>query len=256
MDSRFLRKLSVGMALAGALAMAPGTAWADGTQTPQGAPTVQVGVPRFGNTADPNKAPYQDYYRLPNLLAQDVVTVAALPQSGVRASFCLAGNVDQFNWEQEGCNLSQDVYVDSFGKRIQFTAARATNLAYLRVGNIYYLTSPDNAGPYQFTVEKIQHRLALTISAPAQVSRNGQVTVRTFLTNGAGAANGHRLSLAVIVGGRSYNYVATVSNGRAVFQLNLPADTEGKTATLKASSSSSSTTYTGASATGSTRIVK
>lgn len=249
MKRRYGRKLAVGVALAGAFAMAPGTAWADGTQTPPGAPTITVGVPTFGNTADPAASPYQDYYRLPNLLAQDIVTVAALPT--LTTSFCLAGNVDQFNWQQEGCNLASYNNVYSTGERLQLQASRASNLAYLRV-----YRSGSGANPYQFTVEKIQHRLALTIQAPAQVRRNGQVTVRTHLTNGAGAANGHKLSLAVIVGGRSYNHVATVSGGQAVFTLNLPASAEGKTATLKASSSSSSTTYTGASADGSTRIVK
>lgn len=248
MKNRFGRKLACAVALAGAVAMAPGTAWADGTQTPPGAPTVQIGVPTFGNTYNPATSPFQDYYRMPNLLAQDVVTFAALPAQWAYA--CLAGNVDQYNWQQEGCNLSREEYFSSAGKRVQFIASRASNLAYLRV------RSGTSNGTYQFTVEKIQHRLALTIPATAQVKRNGQITVRTHLTNGAGAANGHKLSLAVVIGGRSYNHVATVSGGRAVFQLNLPAGTEGKTATLKASSSSSSATYTGATATGSTRVVK
>lgn len=247
MKTRFARRFAAGVALAGAVAMVPGTAWADGTPTPPSAPTVTVGVPMFGNSGDPaSPSPSQDYYRLPNLLAQDVVTVAALPQATLR--FCLAGNVDQYNWQQEGCNLAPYQFVGSAGKRMQFQAARATNNAYLRVYN--------NRTAYQFTVEKVQHRLALTISAPAQIKRNGQVTVRTHLTNGTGAKNGHRLSLAVVVGGKSYNHVATVSGGRAVFNLNLPPGVEGTSAVLKASSSSSSTTYTGATASGSTRVVK
>ena len=78
----------------------------------------------------------------------------------------------------------------------------------------------------------------------------------THLTNGQGAADGHKVSLAVIVGGRAYNHVGTVKGGKAVIRLNLPASERGKNAVLKASSSSSSVIYTGATADKAVKIVK
>lgn len=243
------RKLAAAGALLGAIALAPGNAWADGGQYPSGAPTITVGVPNVGDTRFPNSSPRQDYYRLPSLLAGDVITIAGRTiTSSTAVRLCLASGVDDFDWDQKGCNLSPYQRLVQTGSRLTFRTSSSSSAAYLRA----YYSSSD----YQFTVEKIQRLLSLSISAPPEIERNGRLSVRTVLTNGQGVVDGHLLSLTVTVGGRNYTYTARTSGGRAVFQLNLPADAGGKSATLRASSSSSSATYTGAAASQGINIVK
>lgn len=254
MRSHLGRKLAVAAALVGATSLVPGTAWADGAQTPSGAPTVSVGITYFGDTRIPDSSPMQDYYRLPPLMAGDVVTVATKTTLGQfdYVDVCLAGDVDDFSWVAAGCNLAADQRVGAAGSRLQFRALFATSSGYLR----FFRRSAINRTSYQFTVEKIQHQLSLRISAGAETPVDGKIAVQTVLTNGRGVADGHPLTLAVVVDGRTYTYRSTAKGGKAVFQLGLPSSAAGKEARLNASSSSSSTIYTGASATRTIDVVK
>ncbi|MCZ7631662.1 MAG: hypothetical protein M5U19_22525 [Microthrixaceae bacterium] len=128
---RMYRKFAIAGVMFGAIAMAPGTARADGSQYPSGAPAVQVGVPTFGNTSVPSTGPSQDYFRLPTLLEQSRVTVAAASSSSSGGYIRLAGNVDNYNWNQHKCNLADEQWFNHNGSRLRFDAAFATSSAYL-----------------------------------------------------------------------------------------------------------------------------
>ncbi len=242
-----------GAALAAALTFGSGAgiAGADGTQTPVGAPTIRLGVTEFGDTRVPNTSPAQEYFRLPAVRAGDLVTVAArTPPGAGRRWACLAADVDGFNWQQEGCNLANAVIFRESGSRIQFRASRATNNAFLRVYTTY------DYGAFEVTVERIQRQVGLALSAPGSLQPNGAVSVSARLTNGQSVPDGHRVQLAARVKGRTHTYVSTTRGGRATFQLNLPGDAVGSTATLTAQSPETSTYQAASTIPANIRIVK
>lgn len=223
---RMYRKFAIAGVMFGAIAMAPGTARADGSQYPSGAPAVQVGVPTFGNTSVPSTGPSQDYFRLPTLLEQSRVTVAAASSSSSGGYICLAGNVDNYNWNQHKCNLADEQWFNHNGSRLRFDAAFATSSAYLRVRHSF------SGKPYEFTVEKIQHKLGMALKGGSTFKRNSRVTVSVRLTNGAPVPDGLLVSLITQVGGRNYRSNARTRGGLATFTLNLPASAEGKRGTM------------------------
>lgn len=242
--------MAAGVALAAALVLSTGVAGADGTPTPVGAPTIRIGVTEFGNTEVPDASPYQDYYRLPALRAGDLVTVAARTPAGEgRRQICLAADIDGYNWRQEGCNLAPHVTFRSDGSRIQFRANRATNNAFLRVMSYDY-------GPYEVTVERIQHQVGLTMEAPASVKTNGTVSVAARQTDGRNMPDGFRIQLIVRAAGRDYSYVSAVRGGRATFNLALAGDAAGTTATFTARAPESGTFQATSSIPANLRIVK
>ena len=247
------RLLVAGVAAAGSLALGTGVASADGTQTPVGAPTIRIGVTEFGNTAVPNTTPRQEYFRLPSLQAGDLVTVSARtpPDSGGHRA-CLAADVDAYNWQQEGCNLSRDDTFGNDGRRMQFRANRSTNNAFLRVQAMYGYS----AGAFEVTVERIQRQVGLAVNAPAQLSTSGTVTVDARLTTGQHVPDGYGIQLTVRVNGRDHGYVARTRGGRATFKLALPGDAADRSATVTARSPELSQYQAASSIPRNLRIVK
>lgn len=245
---RASRKFAIAAVLFGAIAMTPGTARADGGQFPSRAPAVRVGVPTFGNTDSPDKYPYQDYYRLPHLMAQSVVTVAARSGSSYHY-MCLAANLDDFNWDEARCNLSNDQSFDRYGDRLRLEAKAHTSSAYLRVMAGY-------RGPYEFTIEKIQHRLGMALKGGSTFKRNSIVTVSTRMTNGAPVPDGLLVSIITQVNGRNYRENARTRGGIARFRLHLPASAEGKRGVMIAFSDEKAQYLPARAAARSIRIVK
>jgi hypothetical protein len=217
---RISRKVAIAGVLFGAVAMTPGTARADGGIVPSQAPRIVVGQTTFGNTDFPDNSG-RDYYRLPSLKAQSVVTVAGrfTGRSGV-AYACLAGNIDDFSWDQAGCNWSEYDYISRSGSRIRLESAGKTNSAYLRITGTY--------GPYEFNVEKIQHKLGMALKGDNTFKRNERVTVSVRMTDGAPVPDGLLVSIITQVGGRNYRENARTRGGIATFTLHLPASAENK----------------------------
>lgn len=225
---RFTKKIGVAAVLFGALATAPGTAAADGGQFPSGAPLVKVGTTMFGDTGNPDTHPEQDYFRLPTVLAQSRVTVSARVLDDHHdddfLQMCLAGNVNDSNWRQRGCNLAPAHRFGVGGKKVWFTAAFATNRAFLRFFG--------DDEEYRFTVERIQHKLGMGIRGNGTFRRNDQVEVAVRTTNGLPVADGLPVNLVTRVGGRNYNALAYTRRGVARFWLNLPASAVGQRGTM------------------------
>lgn len=222
---RMSRKFAIAGVLFGAVAMTPGTARADGGQIPSKAPHVGVGVPSFGNNNVPNSYPYHDYYRLGSLKAQSVVTVTAKSNSGGSDTkrICLAGSIDDFNYDEAGCNLSDAERFDTYGDRVRLHAATHASSAYLRIYEY-----GGGAGAYEFTIEKIQHKLGMALKGDNTFKRNERVTVSVRMTNGAPVPDGLLVSIITQVGGRNYRENARTRGGLATFTLHLPASAEGK----------------------------
>src|SRR4051812_16829251 len=97
--TKTIRRAALLAVLSGSVVLAAGTpALAEGGGLkPTEAPPAAVGVHYFGSTQhDANRGNYEyDFWRLPPLLANDVVTVAwSTPFNGM----CIAANVDDYSW--------------------------------------------------------------------------------------------------------------------------------------------------------------
>lgn len=212
----------------------PGVAHADGGQYPSQAPTVDIGAPYFGDNRDQSCTSSSfcrsDFWRLPALLAQDVVTIAwrHIDRDGPKA--CLTGNVDDYDWLRNGCNLSEAAYGSDGGSRSQLVATTAASPAYLQ----FYCTGgiSCSSGPYEFTVESIQHALGLSLKKVTKVKTTSKVTGYARLSNGEGAPNGLAVNLVARVGKSKVTRGAVVSNGTLTFNLNLPRKWRGKVVAL------------------------
>lgn len=206
---------------------------ADGGQVPSQAVPVSLGVAYFGDNSDYScniDTCRIDFWKLPALLAQDVVTVA-WKQTGRNGPFmCLQGGVDDYSWNDNLCNLSSGVYSNTAGQRSTLTASKATDPAFLTFRDKDCFGPCGYYGPYQFTVESIQHALGLSLSKP-----NGKTVKGTaYLSNGQPAPDGLVVPLLVRVGGKTVAAAtATTSGGRLTYQLSVPKAWRGKTATIR-----------------------
>lgn len=194
---------------------------------------MRVGTTTIGDTGNPDTHPEQDYFRLPTVLAQSRVTVSArvLDDHGDDGhddflQMCLAGNVNDSNWRQRGCNLAPAHRFGVGGKKVRFTAAFATNRAFLRFFG--------DDEEYRFTVERIQHKLGMGIRGGGTFKRNDQVEVAVRTTDGLPVADGLPVNLVTRVGGRNYHGLAYTRRGVTRFTLNLPASAVGKGGTMLA----------------------
>jgi hypothetical protein len=227
---------------------------------PSTAPTALVGVQYFGNTdhcagGELLALCNADLWRLPALLAGDVVTVAWRHTSTSGPKMCITGNVDDFDFVDNRCNRSRDQYGNSStygsqgGKRTVMSVPAAANPAYLTFLGLSCFTSCSNRGPYEFTVEKIQHRVLGAIPARTSVKRTGSITARPGLTNGS-ALVGATFTLKIKVTGQKLRIrSAKVSSaGTVTFKISLPKSARGKRATFQLTRGATSTTLSYASA--------
>ncbi len=208
-------------------------AWADGGWTPSTAPPLALGITYFGDSDHYDENPrddYGDYWRLPNLMAQDKVTLAgrSLRQSAWHdeISVCITSDVDDYSYSDNECSNSAsvgDVARNGFsfwtveGRRIWLVAQRASNNNYLEIGN-----NEEYTGPYQFVVESIQHQVGLTLQSSTDLRRKGIVRVSGNLTDGSAMPDGLVLNLTATSKRGSWSLSATSRAGSAAFRMKLP----------------------------------
>lgn len=210
---------------------APSIAAADGGQKPSTAPAVTIGQPYFGDNTDygcGNTLCRVDMWRLPSLLSQDVITVAWRHMASRGPRVCVAGNIDDYSWLQDACNLATPEYGDDAGKRTVLTVSAAAPAAYLQFIDKDCFGSCGYYGPYQFTVETVQHALGLSLQAVSRVARKGTVMGTAALTDGTAPPDGMAFRLAVKRGKVTLYRTAALNGGRATFRLRLPRAWRGK----------------------------
>lgn len=210
---------------------------ADGGRTPSEAPTITLGQTYFGNAYRPRDSVHQagDVWRLPPLLARDIVTLAGATDPGqgnMGIGPCLTADADDYSYQQSLCNngepMGETYYLDTRGARIVLTATRATNNALLSMGLENGCRACSSGAPYHFVVESIQHAVGLGLPALSAVGRKGAVRGSASLSNGAPVPDGFDVALIIRKGDRKWVRVARASGGQITFRLALPKSARGK----------------------------
>jgi hypothetical protein len=227
---------------------------------PSNAQLATVGVQYFGNTdhcasGEPYVYCHADLWRLPALLPGDNVTVAWRHTTNDGPKMCITGNVDDFDFEANRCNRSKDqynneaVYGSISGKRTVFTVPASASPAYLTFYDNNCFGPCGNYGPYEFTVEKIQHRVLGAIPARNTIKRTATLTVRPGLTNGAKLV-GAAFTLKIKVKGQKLRVrsARVTTAGTVSFKLALPKSAKKKKATFQLVRGATSSTLPFASA--------
>lgn len=230
---RALRLVLLGCLLAlGGLAVAlfASSARAEGGGgQPSEAPLIAVGQTYIGNSADhqPNGEGV-DFWLLPPLLTDDVVTVAW--QSPTHANFlCLDMEVDDYSWGKAPCNASSDYDVSGTGsERTRLSASHGTSQAFLEFHSCCGLSE----APYNFVVESIQHAIGVNLTPVTSVAADGSLDGSAGLANGTPVPNGLSFTLSAAWQHGQAQYGAISSSGKLAFQLALPAETAGKPVTF------------------------
>ena len=132
--------------------------------------------------------------------------------------------MDDYSWLQGKCNLSNRVFAGTAGKRETFLVPSAAASAYLELIDYY----GGNYGPYQFTVESIQHQVGLGLASVQSVGRKGSVRATATLTNNAPVADGFDVALIIRKGDKKWVRVGYASAGQVTFKLKLPKSAKGK----------------------------
>lgn len=196
---------------------------AGGSVKPSDAPPISLGQMYFGGSLLPSQpvAPNGELWRLPSLLPQDVVTVAGQSNNGTyNIEVCLAGNIDDYSFNDSWCNNSERAYLTPQGRRVALVAAQNTPQSYLEF-------HPINS-PYQFTVESVQHAVGLGLTSVSSVKRKGVVRGTAHLTNGAPVPDGFDVALVIRKGSKKWVRVARTTAGQLTFGLKLPKSAKGK----------------------------
>jgi hypothetical protein len=207
---------------------------------PSEAPLIAVGQHYFGNTAhSPNvygKA--VDFWRLPPLLIGDAITVAWQVTDNNVPNLCLAQDVDDYSWAEEGhwCNGSQRYQVSGSGNaRSTIQAKSTTSAAFLE----FWGGECESCNqPYDFTIESIQHAIGVGLTAVTEITSTSTLTGSANLSNGSPVPDGMAFALSASwvtpVNKASHHrlYTATSGGGVLAFPLNLPSSAEGKPVSL------------------------
>lgn len=263
-----LRLRLVAIAATSVVALGATAAAASASQSnPSTAPTAVVGTQYFGNTdhcsvGEPYTKCHADLWKLPALLAGDRVTVAWSPTNTSGPRMCITGNVDDYSWVQNRCNRSTwngtsstGLYSTLGGSRDVATVPAAASTAFLTFYDGDCFGACGDYGPYEFTVEKIQHRVLISLPAQTTVVRNGTIKATARTTNGKAIA-GKTLKLTVNWGTGAVTRSATTnSSGVAAFALGLGSSLSGKTAKFKVTSGSSTKYLAGVSTSFSAKLV-
>ncbi|MCW2735717.1 hypothetical protein [Nocardioides sp.] len=179
---------AVALLLGGALA-APAEA-----NTPSTAQSASLGTTYFGNTTRTCTSSANcniDFWRLPNLRAQDEVTIAWRAEHGY---MCLTADVDDYDYAQNLCNFAEYVMRDPAGRRDVFIADYATANAYV---NFYGTPGMFETGPYQFVVETIRSKIGVAIPAKSTVRRDSAVTLKPTFTDGTALPDGVSFTMKI-----------------------------------------------------------
>jgi hypothetical protein len=223
------------LAVLAALTLTAPSAMAQGGLKPSQAPQVTVGQHYFGSTAHPaNNGSYAyDLWRLPAILAGDVINVAWSQDPSQDTGLCLSDGVDDFDWADYTCNaVGVQGASGSNSTRSLLAAPRSSANAFLEFFNA--VPCCRSGGAYDFTVEAIQHRLALDLPRLSRLRRTSVVRARGSLASGR-VPDGVSANLTVSWRGGRARYRTTSRAGALAFKLRLPASARGKTATLSVS---------------------
>ena len=191
-------------------------------------------MPYFGDNTDRSCKSYGcsfDFWRLPAVLAADVITVA-WKHTGAAGGpkVCVSGNVDDFDWAKNFCNLSATESGSNLGARTRLTVKAAAPTAYLQ-----FLDPPvcpwacGSVGPYQFTVESIQHAVGVAMDRP---KGSGAVTGTAVLSDGQPVPDGVVFTLVMSSGGKNLTRTAPVQAGKLTFNPRYPKNWVDKRAFL------------------------
>jgi hypothetical protein len=213
------------------LTVAVGAAIAAGGLTPSQAPGVVVGQHYFGNTGHDPISPIVygtntafDFWKLPALLSNDVVTVAWSSQARDNL-LCIGENFDDYSWGDHSCNGSNRFEVSNTGSSRDLISVKAPSAsAYLQVSGDFMNGMYDDRGPYDFTVESIQHQLGVNLQRIFALARNGLVKGSAVLSDGSAVPDGAVFVLHASYRGGQKTVGAKTSGGKGqlVFKLKLP----------------------------------
>lgn len=218
-----LRSPMIALAVLGLAIGGVTSARAVGGTKPSEATTVNLGQVYFGGSSRPSDPVSRngELWRLPSLLAQDVVTVAGQSDNGTyNEEICLAGGVDDYSFTDNWCNNSESQYLTPQGRRVTLVAGRDASDSFLEL-------HPINSA-YHFTVESIQHALGLGLPAVQSVKRKGSVRATATLTNGAPVPDGLDVALIIRQGPSKWVRVSRAYGGQLTFKLKLPKSARGK----------------------------
>jgi hypothetical protein len=236
--SDLIRRAGVACGLAAALALGlSSAAIAGGGTQPSNAPTVSLHTKYAGidkQCTDANCG--VDFWRLPSLLRGDLVTVT---WSSHGPAMCLTGNIQDFTWTDDSCNLiggtRSDTGTQPGGGVDHFRVGAAAKKAFVEL----LTTVADGVGSYSFTVDKIQHQIRLTLTTPARLKRSAHLHAKAVLTSGAPVPNGLQFTLVARWAHHTAKRSATTKNGTLSFSLGLPRSAHGKRVSFRASRASS-----------------
>jgi hypothetical protein len=238
--------------LVGLAALTASGAQADSAgRKPSEAPLVTVGQHYFGNTANSRDGNASgsisngsvDLWRLPPLLTSDAITVAWHVVTNDVPGLCLAQNIDDYNWAQEGniCNGSNGYLVAGNGSaRTIIQAKSATSDPFLEFYSGCFVDPPDEVDncPYDFVIESIQHAIGIGLTPAARIKPTSTLTGSANLSNGSPVPDGLAFTLTatwvtpVNKASHSRSYTAATSGGALAFPLNLPSSAQSKRVSL------------------------
>lgn len=242
------------------LAVAPTASAVEPGKKPSAAPTISTGQHYFSqlsnNRADGNWNNNFEVHlwRLPSLFSHDVVTVdwhvAPDPEGDFEVCMVLAENVDDFSWGTRFDEVGANYFCDEDGPvyhvsgsgtaRTPITAQNSSSgSTYLEFfSETYREEAPFRTYPYDFTVESIQHYIAVTMARPTEIGPVATLTASANLGTGAPVPDGMAFLFTATwetpsnkaVHHRSYT--ATTGGGQMAFQVGLPTSAEGKNVSI------------------------
>ena len=217
-----------------------------GGDRPSTAPTLTVGQSYAGTTYVGGKS-VTDIWKLPALMLSDAVTIAAANDSipGSLSGYqymCLAGNVDDFSWYANQCNLADKKSFTGAGTRMTLYATANAEAAFLQV-------RPGYEGAYHFTLEAIRHKVMANITVPSAIEPNLTIPLTAVYTNGAPVAGKLFTLTATWSSGGTWSTTATTdAAGNATFAVALPDTARGKTVSMTATAAETATDQAAATA--------
>jgi hypothetical protein len=199
---------------------------------PSQAPLITIGTHYFGNTEHEDNAGdgSVDLWRLPSLINDDLITVAWNNHGGNR--MCLAENVDDYSWDEESglCNGSEGYETAGSGSaRTTISAKVPTSSAYLE-----FTTDCCEQGPYDFTVESIQHAIGVGLARVLEIPPVTTLLGSADLANAQPVPDGLTFTLTASwvtpanKASHSRTFTSTSSAGNLSFPVSLPTTAQGK----------------------------
>jgi hypothetical protein len=229
-ESQYRRFLSFVAAVVLALVLLPSAAFAGGGLKPSEAPLVTVGQSYFGDSLSHGRNSSDgpmDLWRLPPLLASDVMTIAWTATGQYAPELCLAQDVDDYSWGSQLCNGSERFGVGRSGStRTTIQAKAATSAPFLEFAPECCVSG---SAPYNFTVESIQHAIGVGLLSRLHIRTSTVLVATANLSDGAPVPDGLPFYLnASWPGSGGVQYTASSVGGQVSFPVLLPPATAGQ----------------------------